>query len=195
MSLSSNQGSTTGRSGRTSGRRRTDDDITNKSVPDAPITSRAGGALHPLDKPRTGLSCSQMDASALIDDHLRLSPRCPSPVTTLGERAIDGIETGGYRLMVPATARMYAGAEPSLRSLLGQELATTKYLRMEVWSDSCGLPVELDDTVDYRTPSPPTLLSETVREDLRYSEATLRIKVPLSSEVLVVPSLQAVDQC
>ena len=66
---------------------------------------------------------------------------------------------------------------------------------MEVWSDSCGLPVELDDTVDYRTPSPPTLLSETVREDLRYSEATLRIKVPLSSEVLVVPSLQAVDQC
>ena len=115
------------------------------------------------------------------------------PVTTLGERTIDGIETAGYRLTVPATAYV-AGAEPSQRSLLGQELATTKYLRMEVWSDSRGLPVELDYIVDYRTTSPPALLSETVHEDLRYSETAPRIKVPSSNEVLVVPSLQAVDQ-
>ena len=115
------------------------------------------------------------------------------PVTTLGERTIDGVETAGYRLTVPATAYV-AGAEPSQRSLLGQELATTKYLRMEVWSDSRGLPVELDYTVDYRTTSPPALLSETVHEDLRYSEAAPRIKVPSSDEVLVVPNLQTVDQ-
>jgi hypothetical protein len=115
------------------------------------------------------------------------------PVTNLGERTIDGAETTGYRLIVPATA-FVAGAEPSVRSLLGQELATTRFLHMNVWSDNRGLPVELDYTLSYRTTSPPALLTETVHERLHYSETAPRIKVPSSNELLVVPNLKAAEQ-
>lgn len=139
-----------------------------------------------LAYPAQGGSASDRLSVSLLHD-------ARGPVTKLGERTIDGAETVGYRLTVPATAYV-AGAVPSQRSLLGQELATTKYLRMDVWSDSRGLPVQLDYTVHYRTTSPPALLSETVHEDLRYSETAPRITVPSSNEVLVVPSLQAVDQ-
>jgi hypothetical protein len=117
------------------------------------------------------------------------------PVTWLGTRRIGSQETTGYGLTVPVSAWV-ASALPSLRSLLDQYLSTTKNLRLDVWVDSQGLPLQLDTTFTYEETSaqPAKLLTETENERLRYSEAIPRISVPNRGTVTVAPNLTAAEQ-
>jgi hypothetical protein len=117
------------------------------------------------------------------------------PVTRLGERTIGSNETTGYGLTIPISAYV-AGALPSERSLLGQEFSTTKDLRVDVWSDRRGLPLQLDIMFTYEeTSAPPaTLLTETDQERLSYSESIPRLSVPKRQTVTVAPNLNAAEQ-
>jgi hypothetical protein len=115
------------------------------------------------------------------------------PVTRLGERTIGSTETVGYGLTIPSSAYV-ATAVPSERSLLDQELSTTKSMRIEVWSDSQGLPRELDTTYTYRQASPAALLTVTSHERLRYSDSPPRLDVPTKPSVLLAPNVNAAQQ-
>jgi hypothetical protein len=117
------------------------------------------------------------------------------PVTRLGERTIGSQQTTGYGLTIPVSAYA-AGALPSERSLLGQELFPAKNLRIDVWSDSRGLPLELDVTFTYTETSalPAKLLTTTEHERLSYSESIPRLSVPNRQTVTVTPNLTAAEQ-
>jgi hypothetical protein len=115
------------------------------------------------------------------------------PVARLGQRKITSVETTGYRVTVPVAAYV-AGALPSDRSLVQQSLATTKSLRIDVWSDNSGLPRELDLTYTQAQVSPAALLHVTVQERLSYSQVPLRVTPPGRNTVVIAPSLNAAIQ-
>ena len=116
-------------------------------------------------------------------------------MTRLGARAIGSQQTTGYGLTVPVSAYV-ADALPSERSLLDQELSTTKNLRIDVWSDTRGLPLEVDITFTYEeTSAPPAkLLTATEHESLSYSDSIPRLSVPDRQTVTVAPNLGAAEQ-
>jgi hypothetical protein len=117
------------------------------------------------------------------------------PVTRLGERTIGSQQTTGYGLTIPVSAYV-AGAMPSERSWLGQELSPAKNLRIDLWSDSRGLPLEMDITFTYEETSalPAKLLTTTEHESLSYSESIPRLSVPNRQTVTVAPNLTAAEQ-
>jgi hypothetical protein len=112
------------------------------------------------------------------------------PVVRLGDREIDGVETTGYRVTVPKSALLQS-VVPSERSLLQYGNSATFDVRVDVWSDSRGLPRELVFTYLVRQPTLSAVLHATATEKLSYSKTPLRVRVPPSNMVTVTPNLSA----
>ena len=112
------------------------------------------------------------------------------PVTRLGERDIDGVETNGYRVSVPVSA-LAQSAIPSERSLLQYENSTISNVHVEVWSDQQGLPRQLDYTFLVHQATLSAVLRASAKEQLSYSTAPLKVSVPSRNTVTVASNLNA----
>ena len=64
-------------------------------------------------------------------------------------------------------------------------------VRIDVWFDSRGLPLALDEAFTQSQATLPGLLHITVHERLSYSQIPLRVTPPSRSTVVVAPSLDA----
>jgi hypothetical protein len=84
------------------------------------------------------------------------------------------------------------GKSPRPRSVV----STTENLRIDVWSDGRGFPLQLDVAFTYEETwaSPAKLLTETKHERLLYSESIPRLNVPNRRTVTVAPNLTAAEQ-
>lgn len=115
------------------------------------------------------------------------------PVVRLGHRQIDGVETTGYGVTVPANAVVQSQI-PSLRSLVqyGISAAEAFDFHMDVWSDSRGLPREVDESYLIRQHQSdlPTLLRVSITKSFTYSKSSLRVSVPPSSNVAVTANIE-----
>jgi hypothetical protein len=112
------------------------------------------------------------------------------PVTRLGERDIDGVETNGYRVSVPVNA-LVQSVVASERSLIQYEDSTISDVHVEVWSDTRGLPRQLDFTFLVHQATLSAVLRASQKERLSYSTAPLKVSVPSRSTVTVAPNLNA----
>ena len=112
------------------------------------------------------------------------------PVARLGERDIDGVETNGYRVSVPVNA-LAQNAVPSERSLLQYENSTVSNVHVEVWSDTQGLPRQLDFTFLVHQATLSAVLRASEKEQLSYSTAPLKVSVPSRNTVTVASNLNA----
>ena len=112
------------------------------------------------------------------------------PVTRLGQREIDGVETNGYRVQVPVSA-LARSAVPSERSLLQYQNSTISDVHVEVWSDQQGLPRQLDFTFLVHQATLSAVLRASEIQRLSYSTSPLKVTVPSRSTVTVAPNLNA----
>lgn len=112
------------------------------------------------------------------------------PVTRLGERDIDGVETNGFRVSVPVSA-LAQSAVPSERSLLQYDDSTISDVHVEVWSDGRGLPRQLDFTFLVHQATLSAVLRASEKEQLSYGAAPLKVTVPSRNTVTVASSLDA----
>jgi hypothetical protein len=112
------------------------------------------------------------------------------PVTRLGERDIDGVETNGYKVSVPVSA-LVQNVVASERSLTQYEDSTISNVRVEVWSDQRGLPRQLDFTFLVHQATLSAVLHASQREQLSYSTTPLKVSVPSQNTVTVAPDLNA----
>jgi hypothetical protein len=112
------------------------------------------------------------------------------PVARLGEREIDGVETNGYRVSVPVNA-LVQSVVASERSLIQYEDSTISDVHVEVWSDTRGLPRQLDFTFLVHQATLSAVLRASQKEQLSYSTAPLKVSVPSRSTVTVAPNLNA----
>jgi hypothetical protein len=116
------------------------------------------------------------------------------PVVRLGHRQIDRVDTTGYGVTVPANAVVQSEI-PSLRSLVqyGIVAAEAFDFHMDVWSDSRGLPLEVDETYLIRQHQAdlPTELRVSITKSFTYGSSSLRVSVPASSNVAVTADVEA----
>ncbi len=112
------------------------------------------------------------------------------PVVRLGERKIDGVETTGYGVAVSVRA-LVDTLVPSERSLGQYDNSTVSDVHMKIWSDSRGLPRELDVTWLERQSTLPARLHGSETEHISYSKAPLHVRVPDRSTVTIAPNLTA----
>lgn len=112
------------------------------------------------------------------------------PVTRLGERDIDGVETNGYRVSVPVSA-LAQSAIPSERSLVQYGNSTISDVHVEVWSDQRGLPRQLDFAFLVHQATLSAVLRASEKQQLSYSTAPLSVNVPSRNAVGVASNLGA----
>jgi hypothetical protein len=112
------------------------------------------------------------------------------PVARLGEREIDGVETNGYRVSVPVNA-LVQSVVASERSLIQYEDSTISDVHVEVWSDTRGLPRQLDFTFLVHQATLSAVLRASQKEQLSYSTAPLKVRVPSRTTVTVASNLNA----
>ncbi len=116
------------------------------------------------------------------------------PVVRLGHRQIDNVETTGYGVTVPANAVVQSQI-PSLRSLVQYGISTAEAFdfHMDVWSDSRGLPREVDESYIIRQHQAdlPGLLHVSITKSFTYSKSSLRVSVPAITNVAVMPNIEA----
>jgi hypothetical protein len=112
------------------------------------------------------------------------------PVTRLGERDIDGVQTSGYRVSVPVSA-LVQSVIPSERSLAQYADSTISDVQVVVWSDQRGLPRQLDFTFLVHQATLSALLRASEKEELSYGTAPLKVSVPRRNTVTVASNLSA----
>ncbi len=112
------------------------------------------------------------------------------PVARLGEREIDGVETSGYKVRVPVSA-LVQSVVASERSLTHYEDSTISNVHVEVWSDTRGLPRQLDFTFLVHQATLSAVLHASQKEQLSYSTTPLKVSVPSRDTVTVASSLNA----
>jgi hypothetical protein len=112
------------------------------------------------------------------------------PVTRLGERDIDGVETSGYGVSVPVSA-LVQSVIPSERSLAQYADSTISNVHVVVWSDQQGLPRQLDFTFLVHQASLSAVLRASEKEGLTYSTGPLKVSIPSRNTVTVASGLSA----
>ena len=112
------------------------------------------------------------------------------PVARLGERDVDGVETNGYGVSVPVSALVQSFVA-SERSLVQYEDSTISNVHVVVWSDQRGLPRQLDFTFLVHQATLSAVLRASLKEQLSYSSAPIKVSVPSRNTVNVSPNLNA----
>lgn len=112
------------------------------------------------------------------------------PVARLGQRKINGVETNGYGVSVPVSALVQSFV-PSARSLVQYGDSTISDVHVKVWSDTRGLPRELDFTFLVHQATLSAVLHASQKEQLSYSSAPLKVSVPSRDTVTVASNLNA----